>query len=169
MSEYTGGLRYRLIYDSMYRMLYDAMQDLGHFDPSAARSPINFPPEPVSNDEAIPTNTLALSDEDMDDWEHELGSNKGRISWTMYVDFYAESKPLGIHVINDVRDVLKGRKPDIGREHPVLEVMDWTLATPVEIFYCDLEDVVIDKGLNPADPYRRHWYTCRVNVIDYYG
>lgn len=166
---YTGGRRYRLIFDSLYHMLHDSLEELGWFEAHSSHSPLLFPYEGIENDTQVPFNTLALSDEDISDWDAELGSNMGEITWTMYVDFYAESKPIGVHVINDIRDILQGRMPAIGRSHAVLEVLDYSLATPVEIFYCGIEDVMVDKAQNFPDAYRKNWYTCRFTVVDHYG
>lgn len=169
MTNYTGGIRFRMIYDSLYHMIYDSMEELGWFDAHMSHSPVLFPYESVENSTEIPLNTLALSDSDMSDYEHELGSNMGEITWTMYVDFYAENKGIGLHVINDVRDVMQGRMPAAGRTHPILEVFDYSLATPTEIFYCEIEDVMVDKAIDFPEPYRKNWYTCRFQIVDHYG
>lgn len=166
---YVGGIRARMIYDSLYSMIQDSLESLDWFDSVSSHKDVSFPYESVENDTEIPLNTLAISDSGADDEEFELGSNMGEVTWTMYLDFYAEDKQTGIHLINDVKDILLGRMPAIGRSHPVLEVYDYSLATPVEIFYCDIENVIVDKANNFPEPYRQHWYTCRFTLVDHYG
>lgn len=166
---YSGGTRYRLIYDSLYYMVSDALNDLGWFDEHPSRKTVNFVYEPVENLEEVQLNTLAIADSDMTDTPFEIGSNLGEIDWTIYIDFYAENKSIGIDLVNDIRDILKGRMPNIGRTHPVLEVLDYRLATPTEAFHCYVEEVVIDKAIGFEDPYRRHWYTVRLVLQDHYG
>lgn len=166
---YTGGVRYRLIFDSLYYMLNDSLEDLGWFNSVPSHKDVTFPYESVENDTEIALNTITISDSGLDDREFELGSNMGQITWTLYVDFYAEDKPTGIHVINDIKDILLGRMADIGRDHAVLEVFDYSLATPVEIFYCTIEDVIVDKAVDFPEAYRKNWYTCRFTLVDHYG
>lgn len=170
MVDYVGGLRSRLIHDSLFRMLEDSLDQLGWFDGQPGRENVRITPEPLPLNREIPLNTIALADFDMDENEAELGSDFTEVSWGFYVDFYAADKSIGIHLINDVRDILRGKMYSIGRTGPVLEVYDWTLATPVPIFTCQIEDVIVDKPEIAADTWLKNWYSARFMVIDnYYG
>lgn len=167
---YVGGLRARLIHDSLYRMVEQSLGDLGWFASGRGHKPIDMTPEPQPGDKEIPLNTLVLADEDalMAD-DLELGSNLAEHAWIFYWDFYAESKPLGIHLIRDIRDILSGRMASIGRTQPRLDVYDWTQATPTVVFHCELEEISVDRARDFPMPWQRHWYTCRVVVVDAYG
>lgn len=166
---YVGGLRARLVHDSIYRMLYDALDALGWFDVSSSRSTITFNSEPLPPDIEVPINTIALADEDERGEAIELGSQLQELRWQMYVDFFAENDALGLHVVRDIKDILQGRMASIGRDRPIVEVYDYTLATPVEIFSVEIEDVFTDKARDFPQPWLRAWRTCGFAVIDTYA
>lgn len=165
---YVGGLRYRLIHDSLYNMLHDALDDRGWFDVVPDRREVTFPTEPQDLTTEIQFNTIGLADGDITDDDAELGSTLGEMRWTFYLDFFAEDRSTGVDFINEVRDILKGRMPSIGRDRAVLPVYDYTLATPTVIFYCDIEDVLVDKAQNVSNSWLKNWYTCRFDLIDSY-
>lgn len=170
MTDYTGGIRYRLIHESLFRMLEDCLDELGWFDNQPGRENVRFIAEPLPVSEEIPLNTLALADFDLIEDEAELGSDYSTTTWTFYVDFYAADKSIGIHLINDVRDIMRGKMHALGRTAPVLQVYDWTLATPSEIFWCDIQDVILDKPEIPSEAWLKNWYSCRFDLVDsYYG
>jgi hypothetical protein len=170
MTVYVGGLRARLIKDSCYFTLVDALTTLGWFDPTRRHQPITMVAEQQDLTVEIPLNTLALFAEGRGptlDWE--LGSTFSQHSRLYYVDFFAESDALGEHVIEDVRDILEGRMPSIGRADPIINVMDYTQATPTQLFYVDVEGVRQDRAHNFPQPYLRHWFSLQFTLTDYYG
>lgn len=169
MTIVAGGLRARLIHDSLYQMLLAALTDLDWFDSGRQHAAINFIARPVANDEEIPLNTVALVDEDQRAIDEELGSVLAEHRWTYYVDFYAEDDVIGKHLIYDVRDILSGRMPSIGRGDPSLEVLDYRQATPSELFTVEIEDVIVDRAHDFPKPWQRHWYAARFSVVDHYG
>ncbi len=170
MTDYVGGFRYRLIHESLYRMIEDSLDQLNWFDGQPGRENVRMIPEPLPLQVEIPMNTIALVDLDMIDDDDELGSDLSEVRWTFYLDFYAADKSIGIHLINDVRDILKGKMSSIGRTGANFGVYDYDLATPSIVFYCEIEDVIIDKADSTPQPWLKNWYTCRFDVVDnYYG
>lgn len=165
----VGGLRQRLIRESIYRELYRALQARGWFATGRKHKTITFPGVTETNENEIPLNRLALVDEDMVEFEYEMGSNAVQTSWTFWVDFYAENESLGKDVINDVRDILAGRMSSIDRAAPIIQVYDYTLATPAPIFKVEIEDIVVDRAKDFPKPYQKFWYACRFTVSDAYG
>jgi hypothetical protein len=165
----VGGLRQQLSRESIYRELHRALSELGWFDSGRRHKQITFPGVTETNENEIPINRIALSDEDMVEFDYELGSNAVETSWTFWVDFYAENESLGKHVIGDVRDILAGRMSSIDRIAPQITVLDWRQATPTEIFRVELEDFVVDRAKDFPKPYQKFWYACRFTVIDAYG
>jgi hypothetical protein len=125
--------------------------------------------EPYPMDVEVPLNTLALSDEDISGDDIELGSNLAEQTWAFYVDFYAENDPIGLHLIRDVKDLLEGRMPSISRTAPILPVLDYTLATPVSVFTCQIESVKVSKAHDFPHPWLQHWYSCSFDIVDTYG
>lgn len=166
MPSYAGGLRARLIGDSAYQMITTAVEALGWLQPGRRHKPITFRPKPVPFDEEVPFNTLAVSQTDVSGMEAELGSLLTDDTWTFYVDFYAEDESIGKHLIHDVRDALRGMLPSIGRSRPILPVYAYDQATPVVAFYCDIEDVIVDRANDFPKPHQRYWYVCRFDVVD---
>jgi hypothetical protein len=168
VTTYVGGLRARLVHDSVYRKLYDALDALGWFTASTTRSQVTFNSEPLAPDIEVPFNTVTLADEDDRGEEIELGSTLQELRWQMYVDFFGENEAISLHLIRDVKDVLQGRMPSLGYSQPNVDVYDYTLATPVAIFTVDIEDVFTDKARDFPQPWLRYWRTCGFTVVDTY-
>lgn len=169
MATIVGGLRARLIKDSIFNCINDSLDALGWFDPGRQHAPINFTANVTPNDVEIPLNTLALADESMHNTDLELGSNFVESRWLFYVDFYAENDTLGKDLINDVRDILGGRMSTIGRRDASVHVYDYRQATPAQIFTVAIEDLFVDRAHDFPKVYQKHWYACRFNVVDAYG
>lgn len=163
-----GGIRTRLISDSVYHLVHDSLGDLGWFDPGRNHKPIQMRTEPYPNREDIPLNAVVVSDTVTTDEDAELGSNLGEMATTYYVDFYAESEALGKDLIGDVRDILRGRIPSIGRTDSTLPVYDWRMATPSLLFYCDIQDVLVEQVHDVPKPFLMFWRLVRFDVIDSY-
>lgn len=169
MTVYVGGLRARLIRDSLFYMLRDGLTDLGWLTSQPSHLPITLLAEPTEADQEVPLNTIALADDDVRGEDVELGSGLAEQSWNFFVDFYAENDPIGLHLIRDVKDMLEGRIASIGRTRPILSVQDWTLATPVEVFACEIEDVRTARAHDFPHAWLRHWHTCSFTLIDTYA
>lgn len=168
MTTIVGGLRNRLIRDSVYTMLNDALEDLGWFDSGRQHAALTFTPKAVY-ETGIELNTLSLTYDALTDDDIEIGSNYKEERWTFYLDFYAESDAVGLDLASDMRDVLRGKMPSIGRGSPHLVVYDWRLATPPELFRVEIEDVVMDVARNGAKPWQKYWYVVRFDILDCYG
>lgn len=166
MTDYAGGIRNRLIYDSVFYTVQSCLDELGWFTPADWRKDVQMVPDPVDFKHPLEPNVIAIYDSDILDSDGELGSNLADITWTMYVDVFAESRSVGLHIVNDVRDILRGRI--LGRTTATIPVLDYSLATPVQIFYVDIENVLIDKPENPSEIWLKDWYTCRFDIIDSY-
>lgn len=165
----VGGLRARLIRDSLFHMVYDALDDLGWFDVGRKHKTLSFPSVPVDPIVEVMFNTVAIGDLGTlaEDWE--LGSNMSEFRWTIFVDVFAESEMLGLHLSRDIADLMSGRFPSIGRGRPTLTVLDYTQATPSAIFTCEVEDVVTDRAQNFPNPWQKNWYSVSFDLLDYYG
>lgn len=169
MTIYVGGLRSRLVKDSLFNMIEAALEDLGWFDTGRQHAPITFRSYPYDEEEQVAVNSLALSDEDLVVLEQELGSIFAEHDWQFFIDFYAEDNALGVHMAHDLEAILAGRMPSIGRASPNFPVYDYTLATPEVIAWCEIEDVVVDRARGFPKPWQKFWYVVSFNVLDYYG
>lgn len=166
---YAGGLRVRLIKESVYNMINDALDDLGWFDSDRKHSPVQFLPSIVPDNEAVPLNTAALSNLDMYENDWEMGTMLAEHRWSLYVDFFGENDAVATHFIHDVKDIVGGRMPSVGRSKPIVVVYDYSVATPTEIFTCDIENVRVDRATVFERQFQRFWFSCRFDVLDYYG
>lgn len=169
MTTIVGGLRTRLIKDSAFQVVQASVAALGWMDTGRRHTPVTFRATPVPFDEQVPFNTVSVAAAGMRSEEAEMGSNLSDDTHTFYVDLYAESDDLGTHLIYDIRDILRGKMPSIGRGAPVLPVSDYNHATPTVIFTCQIEDVMVDRANDFPKPWQRYWYVCRFDVVDTYG
>ena len=150
-------------------MIRAALTDLGWFDTGRAHLPVLFVAETVDPMTEVTLNTLALADEDISDFELEMGSLLSEHRWTFWVDFYAENKSIGIELIGDVRAILEGRLSSIDRGRPIFQVYDYDQATPTVIFTCEIEDVSVDRARDFPNPWQKNWYSCVFEIVDSYG
>ncbi len=160
----AGGLRDRLILRALYDLVEDILITLGWFDAGRQHLAINLIGRAVDDHEVIPLNTLAVSAENVDSEDAEIGSLLEVQQHPYFIDFYAEDDAVGASLIADVREGLKGKLA--GRTGPVLDVFDTTLATPALAFSCILEDVTTDRAHGFTEEHRRHWYSCALVVVD---
>lgn len=165
----VGGLRTRLVFMSFQEMLRTSLEQLGWFDDGRKHQPINFITRPPDWAETVAFNSIAVTLEDVSDIDAELGSNLSEDRWTYSVDIYCEKDSVGIHLINDIRDILRGKIPTIGRSGPTLPVWDYLAATPTPIFNCDIERVTVDRARNFPKAWQQHWWAARCDVVDTYG
>lgn len=165
-----GGLRARLIRDSLEELVRSGLTARGWFAAGRYHSPIQVVSEPNDWDEPITVNSIAISGGDLVDDDIELGSSACEDRWTYYVDFYGENESIGLDVATEIRDILRGKLPSIGRSAPVMSVLDFRQATPTALFSCDLENIFVDRGRGFSQPWLRYWFSVRVEIVDqHYG
>ena len=171
MTTIVGGLRDRLITENIRIMLVDALTNLGWFDSNTQlRSmPLQVRTEPVPPDEEAKPNIIAISSEDIIDTEAEMGSNLSDFTYTYAIDIYAERASTGKHLAGDVRSILQGRFPSIGRTEPHVEIYDLSMATPMHVFTVDLENIMSGRQRHFAKGYEKFWWTVMFDVKDEYG
>jgi hypothetical protein len=167
----VGGLRTRLIFDNLYLMLKNNLTQLGWLDGNGTRrhAPVQFVVEQQDLTTEVPINTLTLSDENVTSALWEVGSQLAEDTRWYYVDFFAESDPLGKDLIGDVRDILAGKFVSLGRSGPVLQVLDLRNPTPQYLFECDVMDIRVDRSHGYRETWLRHWYSVQFALYDYYG
>lgn len=166
----VGGLRHRLIWDSLYDVIKDGLTSLDWFVTSDSHAPIYMIAEPWENLLEVPKNTLTVTTEGTEETPAELGSMFTEHQMTFFVDFFAENDTIGVHMINDVKDIIEGRMPSIGRTQPNFYVYDtYSAATPTALFSCEITDVQIDRGRVSRETWKSSWFACSFIVIDYYA
>lgn len=164
----VGGLRARLIRDSLYNWVKDGVEARGWMATDRRHLPFQFVPQPKDWDEEVPLNSIAVTPEDVSDVEAELGSSRTDDTWTFYVDIFGESEPVGMDCAHDIRDMLRGKLPSIGRMRMAFPVLDYREATPPILFYCHIENILLDRARNFPQAWRRNWFVLRLDVMDSY-
>ena len=162
----VGGLRQRLNFDSTKNEIERALTALGWFDGGRGHLPIQFVTEPVDDRTEVPLNTLVLAAENLSEFEFELGSLYSEHSRTFYCDFYAENQSVGEHFVFDLKDILQGRMPSVSRDGPVIEVFDYTQATPPVIHVLQIENVFVDRAHRFSYPWEKYWWSIVFTGVD---
>jgi hypothetical protein len=170
---YVGGLRDRLIHDSIYNWVQNGLALLGWLDPGRQHQPITFLKEMKTWEEQLPPNTITIAPADQTDEDFELGSFGFKNDTIYYIDVYAEdidgrNSSLGQHLSGDIRDLLRGNFDSIGYGHPTVPILDYTQATPSEIFYVDVTKVRRDRAVAYPKRFQRQLWTIEMTVTDWY-
>ena len=165
----VGGLRSRLIKESFYQMLLASLDDLEWLESGRWHNDVTVRSVGVDDDEEIVPNVVAIVDDDVNSVEAEMGSRLTEFRAPYYIDVYAQSAAVGMHLATDVRDILEGRFPSIGRDAPNFMVMDYSLATPTDLFVCDLENVELNRAQTWNKEHERYWYSIYCEIVDTYG
>jgi hypothetical protein len=168
MTTITGGLRDRLIFDSMWRTVDNGLRAIGWYNAGRDHLPVTFVPEQLNWDEQIALNTIAVAPLDVKDRAWELGSDFRQNRWVFYFDVFGEDEAIGNHLSGDIRDILRGKIPSIGRNMPVVNIYDYTQATPPMIGYCEVSKVVKERSPSFSHRWERYLYVIRVELDDYY-
>jgi hypothetical protein len=72
--------------------------------------------------------------------------------------------------IYDVRDILEGRMPSIGRVAPIIPIYDYrTTPTPPLISTAHIDFVSVDRGVQYVKPWQRNWWSVVFLLSDTYG
>lgn len=170
MATHVGGLRARLVHDNAFDTIQASLLALGWMGAGRQHLPLNFVPDVVPPTVEVPLNTISLTSTGTDSDDLEMGSNWAEDRTTFYVDIYAESAALGRHLAYDIRDILRGKVPSIGRERPVVEVRDLAGPDPsVIVAIVEVLDVVVDRSMAFSQPWQRNWWVVRFDLSDPYG
>lgn len=171
-----GGLRSRLIADSVRLTIIAGLTALGWFDgtvydnpPGPRRHrPLRYVPRPVSWDDPLYANALAISTDDIYDAPLGLGGEV-EDTFEMWIDVFAESDALGWQLAMDVRDLLLGKFPDLGRVAPVVDIYDLRQPTPSAFTQVGVAEVRVDRAEGEARQWQAHWFMVRVDLEDDYA
>lgn len=156
-----GGLRDRMIFESIHKNLEGHLQAVGWFDVGRQHLPITIIDEFPDDNAEVAFNTLALSMGDAGGPDAELGSEAEDWETVVFVDFFAENDSLGRHMRGDVYEFFRSNKMQ-----PVYDysVADWT---PQFGFVEVQEDIDQRKPDRSVTKWQKHWYTVSFTIIDY--
>lgn len=175
MTIVVGGKRARLISDNFYELVRSGLDALDWFDSGRQHHAITMMRGQPEWDDPVAFNTVAIADINVGDVSAEVGSNLTEDTWAMFVDFYAENDSVGAHLIGDVRDILRGKMPSIGRSTAFFTIYDFSQTSDPDtdtgpaLFEVEIQNVHLDRAYNQARPWMKHWFSVRADLIDYYG
>lgn len=173
MTTYVGGLRDRLIHDSVYHLIRNGLETLGWF-PGGAQAPREYPVNVVAEQldwsVEIPLNTISVAAYSTSDTEWELGTDLRQNTWAFYVDVFGANEALGLQISGDVRDILRGKFAALSNyaTPETLAVLDYTLATPTLIFTCEVRNVNRDRAVQTTHRWGNYLFSISCVVLDYY-
>jgi hypothetical protein len=169
MATIVGGLRARLIYESVYADINAALTEMGWLDTGRSHADLVFKADPtIDGSELIEFNTLVLTSEDTADEPLEVGSRFSEHRTEYYLSLYAESRAFGQHLSLDIKDYIQGRMPVVGLGD-VMEVFDYSQATPPLIAIVNIENVMSDRSHRFDNPWQEHLHEVSFTVVDAYG
>jgi hypothetical protein len=169
MATIVGGLRARLIYESVYSDINTALTDMGWLDTGRSHADLVFKADPrIDGSELVEFNTLVLTSEDTTDQPLEVGSHYAEHKTEFYLSLYAESRAFGQHLSLDIRDYLQGRMPVVGLGENI-EVFDYSQATPPMIAIVNIENVMSDRAHRFENPWQENLHEVAFTVVDAYG
>jgi hypothetical protein len=171
MTEIVGGLRKRLVRDSLHSMIEESMTALGWFDPGRRHETIRLLGRPLRWDEPVVPNLLAITIPDESQEESEMGNTSHTVSeLNARIELYAQSESLGVELSSDLMGVLNGQIPSIGRERASFALYDFRDATPPVIGYVKIDDVERFRDSSRFDRvWMRGWFIIAAKLTDFYG
>ena len=154
----TGGLRDRLVFDSIRNNVIAHLTTLGWFAGGREHTAITVVDEfPDDNDE-VALNTLAFSLGDSGGVDLELGNNDESHEMTLFIDFFAEDDAVGRHLRGDIYEYLRANNIQ-----PVYDYStDDSQFGTVEV----LEDIEKRKPDRAVNKWQKHWYVVSFSILD---
>lgn len=163
--DYVGGLRARLIHDSIFYVVEAALENLGWMT-DVDHLPVNFVSGTLDDADTVPFNTVGFQTASTDGDYVEVGSELTEDRYVVFFDVYAEDEDVSKHLAYDLRDILRGKFASIDRDTCMLPVLDYTLATPSFLFYVEASNVTIDRAATWTKPHQQFWRVVRAEYID---
>lgn len=155
-----GGLRDRLIFESLYKAIETQLDTLGWFDAGRQHAPITMVDEFPDENTDVAFNTLAFSMGDAGGVPTEMGSDREDLESMFFVDFFAESDSLGRHVRGDIYRFLK--------KNPILPVYDYSAIGDPQVFTVEIQDDIDQRKPERAvQKWQKHWYVVSFGAVDY--
>lgn len=153
-----GGLRDRLIHESMLKNLESHLATLGWFDAGREHAPIVMIDEFPDDNAEVVVNTLAVSLGDSDGVPRELGAKSESHEMTIFVDFFAENDSIGRDVRGDVYAYFRGNQTQAVYDYSTGGAQFGT----VDI----LDDIEKRKPNRAVNKWQKHWYVVSFTLVD---
>lgn len=156
----TGGLRDRMIIESVGNDVVAELTSLGWFDAGRRHSAIIVVDEFPDQQAAVAPNTLAISSEQITADSIEMGSTLSERQIGIFFDFFGENDAVARHIIGDIFDYVY-----VVMRFPVY---DYRVATPTLEFYVTVDDLTVNQREpdTATNQWQRHWRICSFVVED---
>ena len=154
-----GGLRDRLIHESMLQNLKVNLTTKGWFGVGREHAPIVMIDEFPDESAEVQLNTLAVSLGDGAGIPRELGNKDESHELTLFVDFFAEDDSVGREMRGDVYAFFRGNQ--------IQPVYDYSTALSPQFGTVEvLDDIEKRKPERAVNKWQKHWYVVSLTVID---
>jgi hypothetical protein len=169
-----GGLRTRLVLDSVRFAVITALQQEGWFDPTVydtppgerRHRPFRYITRPVDWAQNIQPNAIAISPEDLADEPLAFGGEV-EDAMELYIDVFAQDDSLGWQASYDIRDSLLGKtKNAVG---PQIDIYDFRQPSPAPFTTVDVDLIEVDQSQGEARIWQRYWFMLHLIVLDDYA
>lgn len=154
-----GGLRDRMLIESLGDHVQTHLDSLGWFDSGRQHAPISIVNGFPTDTDRVELNTIAFSVENAVGDDAEMGSKAEVHGTAFFVDMFMEDDSVGWHLSGDVYAFFKKNK--------VLDVYDYSQAGPPVDFQVEITDVDRRKPTRATNPWQRHWFTVSCMAEDY--
>lgn len=160
--------RGRHVTDTVAAFVRQRLDELGWITPptNLDATPLTFVQTPPQVAAEVQPNTIAVTiGDEPADFEEQLGGDLVSVEYPVYVDIYAETRPLAYRIGSDVKDILSRR---------TIPLLDWTGATPVPVAGSSIE---FDNVSGPRTPegaaalqgMDRHWRVVQAVAYTYFA
>ena len=127
MATPVGGLRSHYILHSLWSTVANGLIALSWDQQSVFHKPLTQARDGISKDTPVGPNLISLQTDRTSSADWELGSNFSEHRRIYYFDVLAENRTVAEHLCGDIKDILEGRLPSIGRSRANIPVTEWNL------------------------------------------
>lgn len=153
----TGGLRDRMLVQSIREQITDELTTLGWMAGGRNHSPLVLITGFPTDQGEVEPNTVAFSMDTGAGRDLELGSNAEQHEMVMFVDMFMEDDSVGLELSGDVYAFLKKNR--------ALNVYDYENAKVVD-FRVDIERVDRKKPVRATQAWQKYWHIVSFSAVD---
>jgi hypothetical protein len=155
----TGGLRDRMLQESVREQITAHLQSLGWLDANREHTPLTFVNGFPDDQDEVQVNTVAFSVEQAAGSDYELGSLSEEHRTLFFIDMFMENDSVGWHLSGDIYFYLKKNR--------ALSVYDYESGPPPVVdFTVDIEGVDRRKPTRATQAWQKYWHTISFEALD---
>lgn len=169
MTAIVGGLRHRLVANSFRYAIDQVLRECGWYDPGRQHLPINTTVGAHPTTEPEPLNTILTVTRGVACVEVEVGSSLCQDQFAVDLVFYAQSDALGVQILDDLREAMRGRLGSAFQVSGSFPIYDFRMATPTPFAYAQVVAASVNRHMSIATAdYARHVHTLECILHDTY-